>query len=390
MKKFNKNVILFVAVAVFWILGLCSKPLLVRLAHCVSGLYQDVVSGKENPFDNFTKMVDSSSELLQYHDEMLDIGSVKEKLLGTRILYKNETTVVKADSGALLGYLITDPPTKESVEDWIINIKQCQAIAEANGAGFLYCMIPEKLSYEKLPPNFVAYNIQRMEQYTQAIVEHNIPYLDSGNLLEECGMSGEDIFFRTDHHWTPLAGFYVHGGICKKLQEYYGFEYNAEYIKLENYNIKTYENWFLGSYGKKCGTYFTGAQVDDFDLITPKFNTNFTEEIPTYNSVRNGSFENTMLHKEHLVKGYYKYNTYATYSGGDFRLQRIVNNSLENGKTIVVIRQSYGCVVTPFLALHAKELHVIDPRAGSYPIGEIIDIEAYIQEIQPDYVIYLM
>ena len=97
-----------------------------------------------------------------------------------------------------------------------------------------------------------------------------------------------------------------------------------------------------------------------------------------------------MLYENRLTKEYYTYNTYGTYSGGDYRLQKITNNSIEDGKKIVVIRNSFGCVVTPFLALHAKELHAIDLRSGSYPAGEMVDIEAYLQEVQPDYVIYLM
>ena len=125
-------------------------------------------------------------------------------------------------------------------------------------------------------------------------------------------------------------------------------------------------------------------------MITPKFETDFTEEIPVKNSIRNGSFEDTLLYKEYLAKDYYIFNNYITYSGGDFRLQKIINNKIENGKKILVIRSSFGCVVTPFLALHAKELHVIDTRDGDYPAGEKVNVEEYIKEIKPDYVIYLM
>ena len=51
------------------------------------------------------------------------------------------------------------------------------------------------------------------------------------------------------------------------------------------------------------------------------------------------------------------------------------------------IRDSFACTVTPFLALQAKELHVIDVRNYSYYVGEKINVYDYIEEIQPDYVI---
>lgn len=389
MKQFNKNILLFVAVVLFLMAGLCSKSLATHLVSCTKQLCQNVVSGQTDAFQTFTKEVEASSELLRYHSKMLDITSVRDNLLGTRIMFESETTVVKADSGTLLGYLSTTPYSDKLIQSWVENIKHYQTVSESNGAGFLYCEIPEKSAYEVLPPNYISYTAQDKERYFQAIVDNDIPVLGTSALFKEHGMESEDIFFKTDHHWTPMAGFLVHSAICGKLQEYYGFDYNSQYTDLGNYNIETYENWFLGSYGKKCGTYFTGARVDDFDLITPKFETDFVEEIPGQNSVRSGSFEDTMLYKEQLTKSYYFRNTYSTYSGGDFRLQIITNNSLEDGKKIVIIRNSFACVVTPFLALHAKELHVIDPRSGSYPAGEIVDIEAYIQEIQPDYVIYL-
>lgn len=389
MKKFNKNIILFIAVFLFLITGLCSKRLAVNLFHSLENLCRNVVSGKGDAFQTFTEELDRSSEMLKYHNEMLDISSAKNNLSGARIVFDSEMTIVKADSGVLLGYMSTTPYSEEFLQDEVDNIKYYQTLAEANGAGFLYCERAEKSSYETLPPNYISYTAQYKKDLFQAILDNDIPCMSSSALFEEYGMAGEDIFFKTDHHWTPKAGFLVHSGICEKLQELYGFEYNAQYTDLGNYIIETYENWFLGGYGKKCGAYFAGNRVDDFDLITPKFETNFTEEIPTINSTRSGSFEDTMLHKRHLAKGYYEYNAYAAYSGGDFRLQKITNNNLEDGKKIVVIRNSFACVVTPFLALHAKELHVIDLRSGSYPVGEIIDIEAYIREIQPDYVIYL-
>lgn len=390
MKKFNKNIFLFILVTLFLITGLCSQGLASHLFASTKKLYQNVVSGNKNAFQTFTKEVDSSSNQLRYHSRMLDITSVKDNLLGTRVMFEDETTVVKSDSGSLLGYLFTTPSSKEEIAGWTGPIKEVQAIAEANGAGFLYCEIPEKSAYEVLPPNYPAYSAQNQDIYLQAILSSDIPTFISSAMFKEQGLKGDDIFFKTDHHWTPKAGFFVHSGICKELKERYGFEYNSQYTDLNNYNIKTYENWFLGSYGKKCGTYFTGSRVDDFDLITPKFETDFTEEIPVKNSIRNGSFEDTLLYKEYLAKDYYIFNNYITYSGGDFRLQKIINNKIENGKKILVIRSSFGCVVTPFLALHAKELHVIDTRDGDYPAGEKVNVEEYIKEIKPDYVIYLM
>ena len=146
---------------------------------------------------------------------------------------------------------------------------------------------------------------------------------------------------------------------------------------------------FLGSYGKKVGTYFTWNGADDFDLILPKFKTDMTECQPFKNEIKNGAFEDTVLYKQHLEKNYYHTNNYCTYSGGDFRLQIMKNNLNTNGKKILLIRNSFACAVSPFLALNTSELHICDVRNYSYFVGNKINMEEYIKEIKPDFVLVL-
>lgn len=389
MKKINKNLFLFLAVILFLLTGLFSNDLGKSLISSAKTLIKDIVSGKQTAFENFTKNVDACSESLNHWFFLLDLNSIKENFMGTRILFKDETTVVKSDSGQLLGYIQTAKYSEKELQKKISYIKGIQTLAEKNGAHFLYCAVAPKTAYATLPPNYPAYNTLNYQQLLLTAADNDIPLLDSLNFFDENNLSGREVFFQTDHHWTPLAGFYLHGAICKELMNRYGFSYNPEYTNLDNYNVETRENWFLGSFGKKCGRFFTGSRVDDFDLITPLFQTEFIEEIPSKNRVRTGEFINTLLYTGLLKKDYYQVNNYSVYSGGDYRLQKITNCSIEDGDVLLVVRRSYGCVVTPFLALHAKELHVIDDREGSYPAGEIINLEEYIKSIQPDYVILL-
>ena len=68
-------------------------------------------------------------------------------------------------------------------------------------------------------------------------------------------------------------------------------------------------------------------------------------------------------------------------------MQIIRNNLIPEGKKILILRNSFSCVITPFLALQAGELHIIDDREGDYPSGEKVNIENYIVTEKPDYVI---
>lgn len=189
---------------------------------------------------------------------------------------------------------------------------------------------------------------ENYEQLLVSLADEKISYINLAENLEKSDRSISNLFYNTDHHWTSYAGFLVTNAICKELNSRYGFEYTDQYLNINQYNIKRYKNWFLGSKEKKVGKYFTKDGVDDFELIVPKFESSLTEEQPLKNEIRKGSFENTVLYMKNMKKDYYKINTYATYSGGDFRLQIMRNNLNKKGKKILLIRDSFTCVVAPF------------------------------------------
>lgn len=389
MKKFNKNAVLFALVMLFLVYGLCSRELVHQLYGSLKGLYADILDGEPKALENFTAKVDSASNSLRYRSQLLDLNSAKENLAGTRVVFKEETTVVKADSGSLLGSVQTFPTVQQQIDYSVNYILPLQRAAQENEAGFLFCGVTPKTAYQQLPPNYPSYDNERYQLRLAAYEAAGVPSLDTQAVFAQTPLAEDEIFFVTDHHWTPKAGFYVSAAICSELERRYGFSYDHSKADLQNYQVETYENWFLGSYGKKVGTFFADFRVDDFDVITPKFETDFVETLSYRPVPRTGSFEDTMLYREYLKKDYYGMNNYAAYSGGDFRLQTLTNTKNPDGAVIVVVRKSYGCVITPFLAIHAGQLHVIDDRDGSYPSGDKVDVPAYIAQIKPDYVIVI-
>lgn len=90
---------------------------------------------------------------------------------------------------------------------------------------------------------------------------------------------------------------------------------------------------------------------------------------------------------ENLEKDYYNKESYAVYNGGNRQLQIVKNNLNPNGKKVLIVRDSFACVVTPFLSLQTSELHICDVR--KHQDGEKIDVEDYINRLNPDYVIVL-
>ena len=378
MKKFNKNSILFLFFVIAVIAGLSGG--------CITGfgaetgkLFSALWKGNLYSFMEYKTNVDAlSSESLTYHNFLLNVNGVKENLSGTQVIHKSDTTVVKAASGSL-----TIPAPKADVRESVDALKKLYDICLENDAKFLYFAAPSKQLVEELPANVENYAAENYQSFFAAMDTAGIPYVNYTQAVTT------DSFYYTDHHWTIRTGLNATDALCRELHSRYGFVYNPDHTNIDNYHVELYENYFLGSYGKKVGTHFSSNGPDDFELITPKFRTKLTETRSTRKQARTGSFEDTVLYMDNLEKGYYSCNPYATYSGGDFRQQIMKNELAPDGAKVLLIRDSYACAVAPFLSLQTGELHVCDVRNYSYFEGEKINVEAYIQEIQPDYVIVL-
>ena len=386
MKKILPFRILFLLAALFLLAGLipCVKP----LASAGLQFFKDLTGGAPDPAGQFkSRSDDITTNSLLYHDALMDLNSVKERLLGTRIIEKSDSVMVRADSGRIASYDGLLSP--EDIRFAADRVRQLQQYAEENGAAFLYCAVPRKSYYEVFPPNILNNEASNYNHFTAALQANQVPLVKLADFFGEKGLSGGDVFFTTDHHWKPLAALSAAGEICRTLKVLYGFPFSPDYADIRNFKVTTYPDLFLGSYGKKTGRFFSSLGVDDFDLVLPDFPTAFTESRPLAKAEKHGSFEETLIYKENLAKDHYKINAYAAYSGGDFRLQIMKNEMNPEGAKILLIRDSFACAAAPFLALQAGELHICDIRDYEGFVGNKLSIKSYIETEKPDYVLVL-
>ena len=125
--------------------------------------------------------------------------------------------------------------------------------------------------------------------------------------------------------------------------------------------------------------------MDDFYIVKPKYDTNLTVDIKDIGFDVTGDFQETMLHEESITPDNLlnKDDTaYDTYMRGNHSLVKITNHNMSEGKTALLVLDSYGCVVAPYLSLQFSQLDCIDIRSYTDPI------EDYISKNKPDIVIY--
>ena len=134
MKKFNCNMIVFFFACIFVIYGVwgeCFNNMIhsgMDVAHCIK-------KGDFGTAYMVMNMVETNTIKKQnYHDRLLDINSLKENILGTRVIMKEDTIVAKSDEGFLLGYFDDELDDSLAIDEWLAAIRKNQQLAEKNEA----------------------------------------------------------------------------------------------------------------------------------------------------------------------------------------------------------------------------------------------------------------
>ncbi len=379
MKKIHFNIIIFVLVALLVIGGWFSEDMFLGLKNTAKALKND------RDVTACIQGVDNNSKKYSWRYLSVDVHSLSYLVTNTRSLKKGSDTVVRMDNNYLAyDYATLQDNVIEQTADYCAKLSD---FCKNNDTPFMYIYAPQKQYFGTYPTGNENTNRSEGERFVSALRKRNVNTLSLAEKMIEQGKEMEDCYFITDHHWTPETGFWATGEICQKLNTDYGFNYDSKVTDINNYNVKVYKNWFLGSQGKKTGRFFTPLGVDDISLITPKFATDLSVKDSTE---RTGEFEDTVIIKEKIeTKSLHQLNPYAAYSGGDFAIQTIENNNNPTGEKILIIRDSYACSVTPFLSLTTKSMHILDLRTGLHGSACVNSVSQYITQYQPDYVLVL-
>lgn len=316
-------------------------------------------------------------------DQCINLYGGFQKLLGKRVV--NDVDVSKDVIKLNNGYLSFYGHQKLDVSEIVKNTVEFDEFLKEKDIPLLYVQAPFKISkYDnKLPEGIKDYNNEKADDYLKELSKVGIDTLDLREAIKQDGIGHYSMFFKTDHHWTPKAGLWAFGKISEKLNANYGFNIDKKLWNQKNYNIKTYKDWYLGSEGKRTGIYYTG--IDDFDIITPKFETNFDFKVESQNIHRKGAFKDAVLDWTRFGKqDYFNELPYSTYSGGDVNLANIKNKKETSGKKILLIKDSFSSVLIPFLALGSSNLDVVDVRQP-----DKINLREYIENTNPDIVIIM-
>ena len=285
----------------------------------------------------------------------ININGLFARLSGQKVC--NETVLLKNGMLSKIEIKRNMPKQADAVEELNTYLTQKEI-------PFLFVQAPYKIDPEEalLPAGVDCYAHENAEEFVALMKEKNINLLDLRPYISNSVELIEKYYYRTDHHWNYDGAFYAFQLICDKISAMFP-EHNMDliYADKDQWESHTLENWFLGSRGKRVGTWFAGT--DDFTWYTPAFETAMSCSIPKNRQIFSGDFATAIINNKYLEeKSYFEHSTYVTFVGGDYPVVQHRNRMPSSNLRILMIKDSYVTPVSAFLSTVFSEIDVIDPR----------------------------
>lgn len=313
-------------------------------------------------------------------EDYIDFYGLIQKALGKRVIIDiGYGDLYKTKYGQ-----ITYAVPKQDVSEELESMYQLRDELSKHDIPLLYVQAPFKLppGEQQLPGNVKNHSNENNDEFLKGLAAGGIDSLDLRTDFWEKGLNQNQLFFNTDHHWKINGAFIGYQELAAKLNQAYGFSIDPQYMDLDNFDQEITKNYYVGSMGRRVGESYGG--IDDFTLITPKFDTDYTIYERDYGGekVYQGNFRDAVLTNSYLEKGTPPdTNRYAVYHGDNAELQ-FVNHKVKNGK-ILIIKDSFGLPVYCFLSTGVHEVRALDVRLYKGSVAE------YAEKFNPDVVVIL-
>lgn len=196
-----------------------------------------------------------------------------------------------------------------------------------------------------LPKKYSKYSSSEKDaiDYIYSCLSPDVITVDAYSKLAE--HTDEYIYLRTDHHWAPLGAYYAYTAFAETL--------GMDYYPIEDYTEKVKEGFVGSLYGYTNDITLANAP-EQFHYFLPP---DVTYSVQTYYYDTLAPKGSGALFHEYVEGA----NCYGMFLGAD-AIHTKVTTSTNNGRKIVVFKESYGNAFVPFLVNNFEEIYVIDIR----------------------------
>lgn len=176
----------------------------------------------------------------------------------------------------------------------------------------------------------------------------------------------EEIYNRTDHHWSPLGGYYAAGELAKAAK--------VKFRPLDSYQADTIHN-YVGTMYRFSGDPEVKKAPEEFVYyIPPK---GYKAEFIDYKLSGGASGHTIGESDKHEASFFRRFPdgsgaAYCTFMGGDSHTVAVSETGGTPGRRLLIVKDSYGNAVASNLFGSFEEVHVVDFRYFPHNLPDYI------------------
>ena len=273
------------------------------------------------------------------------------KAVSERMLGKKENNGVYFCSGDTLIARFDEPDPQQLSA----NLGYVEQFAQSTDVPVYFSLIPGAVRVwaDKLPAGAPNADQGAILAQAQAAVP-SAQWYDTDSVM--LAHKGEDIYYRTDHHWTSLGAYYGYTALADAL----GFEP----VSLDSYTKTIRSQDFYGTIYSSSGVRWVAP--DTIETYVPDDGITVTSY--TYDNKGNPVEEQRALYDTSFLQVKDKYSMFL---GGNQSLAVVRTPNTDKPK-IAIIRDSYADSLVPFLTPHFSEIHLIDLRYYKLSVADYL------------------
>ncbi|MBR3647068.1 MAG: hypothetical protein IKN59_01580 [Paludibacteraceae bacterium] len=164
----------------------------------------------------------------------------------------------------------------------------------------------------------------------------------------------EPIYLRTDHHWSPLGAYYAAQELCRVA--------GVHVPDLTEFDQRVTRN-FVGTMYGFSRDISVKRSPEDFVYYVPR-DVTYTTTYTVYDI--DSTFQVIGEHRPYQGEYFHHFRdgsgkAYCTFMGGDTKITKVVT-STQNGRKVLILKDSFGNALGGYLFGSFEEVHIIDGR----------------------------